>query len=89
MVVVATPTILAATSGDTIPTGAVPAATTVPATLFRPVSLRQLFLRGRPEDGVGGLVMGHPQSLDEGKSRDGSRVFGIGGTIHVSPGRLL
>ena len=42
----------------------------------------------RPEDVVLGLVVGDPQGLDEGKCRGGSRLSTIGGTIHVSPGRL-
>ena len=46
MVVVATPTIVAATSEVTTPNGTVATATTVAASLFAPVAFRQLLLRG-------------------------------------------
>ena len=86
VVVVATPTIFAAT-----PTVAVPAVATVAASLFPLVPrLRSAnsFSGVRPEDGVGDLVVGHQQGLDEGKGRGGSRLSGIGRTVHASSGRF-
>ena len=56
VVVVATPAIFAATPGVTPLTSAVPAVATVAASLFRPGAFRELFLQGRPEDGIEGLV---------------------------------
>ena len=57
VVVVATPTIFAGTPGATTPTGSVPAVVASAVSLFPPLGFRQLFLRGRPENGVGGLVV--------------------------------
>ena len=73
VVVVATPTIIAATLGATTPTSLVHAVATIAASLFPLVAFRQLFLRVRPEDRVGRLVAGQPQGLNEGKSRNCSR----------------
>ena len=43
----------------------------------------------RPEDEVGGLVVGHQQGLDEGqRSRPPSSVRHRGRKIHASPGRF-
>ena len=83
VVLVATPTMFAAT-----PTVAVSAGATVAESLFPPVLFRQLFLRGSSKRQVGVLVVGYQQSIDEGKGRGGSRLSFIGRTIHASPGRF-
>ena len=42
----------------------------------------------RPEDEVGGFVVGHQQGLDEGKGRGGSGLSGTGRKKHARPGRF-
>ena len=67
---VATPNIFAT------PTVGISAVATVAASLFSPVSFRQLFLRDLVKRQGRGLRLGYQQGLNEGKGRGGSSLSG-------------
>ena len=82
VVVVATPTMFAAT-----PTVAIPAVATVAGSLFPPGCVPPTLPPGCGHK-ARGLIVGNQQGLDESKGRGRSRLSGIERTIHASPGRF-
>ena len=78
--IIATPSLAAATPGANTPTGAVPAVATVIASLSPQIALLQLFLRGRSDNGTGGLVVGPFARPSRGQGS--GRVFSVRRRTH-------